>query len=355
MKGAQQEHRFSLADLYWFDSDWFRCLTGTRVDLSMFDKLFDGSLMPHGHCLLWRGDLLFLHISGDILIALSYAFIRLALVYIVHKRDDLKFDRLFWLFAAFIFSCGITHVIGLVNIWHGYYFIAGVAKFVTGVISAITAVILLKLVPSILKIPSTRDLELSNQALLTLKEELVSTNKTLEERVQLRTQELELLARTDTLTGISNRREIIRLGHREFARAQRYQRNFSVIMIDIDFFKQINDSKGHQAGDDALIHVAQTLQGCCRATDYLGRYGGEEFLMICLETDTNAAFQLAERCRIAVMELVNEPRITVSLGVADIGNGMDLESLIFDADAALYAAKEQGRNRVFCHPRQSKS
>ena len=321
----------------------------------MFEKLFDGSLMPHGHCLLWRPDLLFLHISGDVLTSLSYALIPLALVYIVYKRDDLKFDRLFWLFAAFIFSCGITHVIGLVNIWHGYYFIAGLVKFATGVVSAITAVILLRLVPAILKIPSTRDLESSNQALLALKEELVSTNKTLEERVQLRTQELERLARTDALTGISNRREIIRLGHREFARAQRYQRNFSVIMIDIDFFKLINDNKGHQAGDDVLIQVAQTLQGCCRETDFLGRYGGEEFLMICPETDTDAAFQLAERCRIAVMEMISEPMITISSGVADIGNEMDLESLISDADAALYQAKEQGRNRVFCHQGQIKS
>lgn len=305
--------------------------------------------MPHGHCLLWRPDLLLLHISGDILIALSYALIPMALVYIVYKRDDLKFDRLFWLFAAFIFSCGITHVISLVNIWHGYYFIAGIAKSVTGVISAITAVALIRLVPGILKIPSTTDLEASNQALLAAKDELVSANKTLEQRVQRRTQELERLARTDMLTGIANRREVVSVGHREFARAQRYRRNFSVIMIDIDFFKQINDKKGHQAGDDALIHVAQTLQRCCRQSDHLGRYGGEEFLMICPETDIDAAMQLADRCRIAVMEMADEPGITISLGVADIADEIDLESLISDADAALYRAKEAGRNRVERH------
>lgn len=305
--------------------------------------------MPHGHCLLWREDLLFLHLGGDILTALSYAIIPITLVYIVRSRDDLRFDWIFWLFAAFIFSCGVSHVMGIINIWHGYYFIEGLVKFGTGLISTITAIMLLRLIPSIRRIPSTRQLELSNRELLTVKEELINANRTLEQRVQRRTAELEKLARTDALTGVANRGEIIRLGHSEFARAKRYNRDFSVIMIDIDLFKEINDTKGHQAGDDALIHVAQALKGCCREADYLGRYGGEEFLIVCPETDTNAANQLAERCRLVVMELPETPKITISLGVADIADETDLEALIYDADAALYRAKEQGRNRVVCH------
>lgn len=316
----------------------------------MFDRLFDGSLMPHGHCLLWREDLLFLHLGGDILTVLSYAIIPLGLIAIVLKRDDLKFDRLFWLFAAFIFFCGLTHALGMLNIWHGYYFIEGLVKLCTGIISAITAYTLLRLIPTILKIPGSQDLEYRNQELLALKETLIESNRSLEKRVLQRTEALEKLARTDALTGILNRGEIIRLGHAEFARAERYQRAFSVIMIDIDLFKNINDTYGHQAGDDALIMVANAIQGCCRDCDYLGRYGGEEFLLICPETDAESALELAERCRVSVSEIQKNPAITISLGVAGVALEMDLEALIFNADAALYTAKDQGRNRVHYHP-----
>src|SRR5690606_7224548 len=106
-----------------------------KKDDIVLDELFDGSFMPHGHCLLWRWDLLFLHVSGDILTTISYALIPIALIHLVHKRDDLKFDRIFLLFAGFIAFCGITHLMGLINIWHGYYYLEGLAKLATGLIS----------------------------------------------------------------------------------------------------------------------------------------------------------------------------------------------------------------------------
>lgn len=208
----------------------------------MWERLFDGSLMPHGHCLLWRSDLLLLHVGGDVMTAISYALIPIGLIYLVRKRTDLSFDRLFWLFAAFIFFCGLTHLIGLINIWHGYYFIEGIAKFSTGIVSAITALVLLRLLPVILAIPSQEALHQQNKDLLALKVQLLKANSELEERVRQRTEKLEAIARTDDLTGVINRGEIFRIAHDEFARAQRYERKLSIIMIDIDYFKAINDS-----------------------------------------------------------------------------------------------------------------
>jgi hypothetical protein len=132
----------------------------------MWDKIIDGSFMPHGHCLLWRNDLLFLHLGGDILTFISYGLIPISLVQIVRKRSDLNFDRVFILFAAFIGFCGITHMIGAINIWQGYYYIEGMVKMLTGLISMVTAFTLWRLMPTILAVPSTAILTERNQELV---------------------------------------------------------------------------------------------------------------------------------------------------------------------------------------------
>ncbi len=322
----------------------------------MFEKLFDGSFMPHGHCFLWRPDLLFLHVTGDLLTALSYGIIPLGLVYIVRKRHDLSFDWLFMLFAAFIFFCGLTHVLGLINIWHGYYHVEGIVKLFTGIISAITAFMLIRLAPKIVKIPSAQDLELSNRELALLRDQLQESNLSLERRVAQRTEELERLAITDALTGIHNRGEIMRRGYAELERAERYQRPVAALMIDIDFFKQINDQFGHQAGDHTLQLVAAEIQSCCRLSDSLGRYGGEEFLLLCPEMDKASASHLAERVRekVAALQFEFGQMVTVSIGVADSSEQTNLETLINAADQALYMAKEQGRNKVLSYTGSAK-
>ncbi|MFZ3185385.1 MAG: GGDEF domain-containing protein [Pseudomonas sp.] len=322
----------------------------------MFEKLFDGNFMPHGHCFLWRPDLLFLHVTGDLLTSISYGIIPLGLVYIVLKRHDLSFDWLFMLFAAFIFFCGLTHVLGMINIWHGYYYVEGVVKLFTGLISAITAVMLIKLIPSIVKIPSAQDLEQSNRELILLKNQLQENNLSLELRVAQRTEELERLAITDALTGIYNRGEIMRRGYAEFERGERYQHRLAALMIDIDFFKQINDQFGRQVGDLTLKLVATEIQSCCRLSDSLGRYGGEEFLLLCPEMDKSSAWHMAERVREKVAALRPEfgQQVTVSIGVADSSDQTDLETLINAADQALYLAKEQGRNKVLSYTGSAK-
>lgn len=121
--------------------------------------------MPHGHCYFWQTDLLFLHTFSDSLIFLSYCLIPLSLIYIIKHRKDLKFDYIFYCFAAFIVLCGLTHAIEVVNIWLPYYYISGSVKLATGIISIITAFFTFKLIPKILAIPSRAEIEESNKIL----------------------------------------------------------------------------------------------------------------------------------------------------------------------------------------------
>ena len=164
--------------------------------------------------------------------------------------------------------------------------------------------------------------------------------------------EVQRLAITDPLTEIFNRRQLFELGQREFSRARRFGRPLSALMVDIDLFKDVNDTCGHAAGDQVLQELARRLQSELREVDILGRYGGEEFLIILLETDLEAAVQAAGRLRLHAAQPMMvadgmEVEITVSVGAAAIQDSTrDLAALITCADAALYDAKRAGRNRV---------
>lgn len=314
----------------------------------MLDKILDGSLMPHGHCLLWRYDLMFLHLVGDVLTSVSYFLIPIGLVYLVKKRDDLMFNWIFMLFAAFILLCGFTHVFGVINIWQGYYFIEGIAKLATGIVSLTTAIMLWYLMPKALAIPSNAMLEERNAELVRTKSKLEESNRTLEKRVMERTRELAELATTDSLTGLLNHAEILKQAEYELNRSIRYKHQFSVLMIDIDHFKSINDEHGHRIGDRVLLEVSNIIKGSCRHIDKLGRYGGEEFLVICPETDKESAYELAERIRAHVDEMKSADidHVTCSIGVASYTMEEHRDELINSADRALYKAKHEGRNRV---------
>lgn len=165
-------------------------------------------------------------------------------------------------------------------------------------------------------------------------------------------QALEYRATHDSLTGIWNRAEVLGLLEREIARAQREGTAVSIIMIDVDHFKQVNDQRGHDGGDEALRQVAQRLSDCVRPYDGLGRYGGEEFLIVLSGCSGGNAAGLAERLREAIAEPPlsvhrEDLRLTISLGVAvwSAEHG-DMQALIRAADAALYRAKKAGRNQV---------
>lgn len=320
--------------------------------MDLVQRLFDGSLMPHGHCLLWRHDLLALHVGGEILIVIAYFAIPSALIHLVRKRNDLVFNWIFLLFAGFILFCGITHLISLVNVWHGYYFIEGVAKVLTGLISIITAVMIWRLVPRALALPSNADLLAKNRELELLEKELVATNQFLEQRVQERTQELEKMAITDSLTGIPNRAEVMKNLKAELERARRYHKGLCVLMIDLDNFKQINDSHGHLSGDRVIVDAANILKNLCRGSDSIGRYGGEEFVVVLPESTIDSAVSFAERVRQEISQQkissLDQQQITYtcSIGVAEMNSDHDHQTLLQDADKALYRAKFDGRNRV---------
>ncbi|MFS1703886.1 GGDEF domain-containing protein [Alteromonas sp. AMM-1] len=314
----------------------------------MFDRLFDGSLMPHGHCLLWRWDLLFLHLGGDLMTVVAYSLIPFGIVYFLRKRKDLKFDGLAALFAGFIAFCGASHLAGVINIWHGYYFVEGMIKFATGLVSIVTAFFLWKLMPTFISIPSLGMLKQRNEELERLRAQLEETNRSLEEKVKERTAMLEKQANTDAVTGVASRFAIMNTLSRSYITYQRYYRPFSILMVDVDHFKHVNDNHGHQAGDEVLAALAHCISETIRATDKVGRYGGEEFLVVLPETPQGAAVELAERVRknIEQLALPQNISITCSIGVATITKDTTDDGLITQADKALYSAKHAGRNQV---------
>ena len=163
----------------------------------------------------------------------------------------------------------------------------------------------------------------------------------------------------DRLTGVANRQALLGELFAEVERAGRYERPLSVAFVDIDHFKAVNDSYGHAAGDVVLRGVAQTISENLRASDRIGRYGGEEFMLILTETDVDEGAVLTEKLR----TLVQRQRfvvdgnaglsVTISIGIAGgTGPGLRMDSLVRDADAAMYSAKSLGRNQtyVFAEP-----
>lgn len=155
----------------------------------------------------------------------------------------------------------------------------------------------------------------------------------------------------DELTGAWNRRYLTDALGKELAKYNRYGGELSVLMVDIDHFKSVNDSYGHGTGDDVLKAVTRQIEKCIRSADMLARLGGEEFLVVCPCSDPDAARVVAERLRVAIAEAIVPQlppgrRITVSIGVAAAHEGDDAPTLIARADAELYRAKGSGRNRV---------
>jgi diguanylate cyclase (GGDEF)-like protein len=163
--------------------------------------------------------------------------------------------------------------------------------------------------------------------------------------------EVERLSLTDPLTKLSNRRHFESEARRLIALALRHSHPLSVVMLDVDHFKKVNDTWGHGTGDIVLRGVANTCIGATRTTDVRGRLGGEEFCLLLPETDASGAAVMAERLRLAIASSVYEAEgtsfhVTVSFGVAELGAAVALEQLLAAADRALYRAKTTGRNRI---------
>jgi len=167
---------------------------------------------------------------------------------------------------------------------------------------------------------------------------------------------LRKLAIRDPLVGCFNRRHFFSLAEKELARAARYKRQFSVIMLDIDHFKRVNDNYGHSVGDQFLVAIAGRIEGLLRSTDIFARYGGEEFVILLPEANASQARQAAEMIRENTAEpiRINELEIpsSISFGVScrNIEDDITMDALLDRADQALYAAKRGGRNRVMVWP-----
>src|SRR6266566_3266888 len=160
--------------------------------------------------------------------------------------------------------------------------------------------------------------------------------------------ELEKLSLTDSLTGLYNRRHLMGTLASEVQRSRRLRRSFTVLLADVDRFKQYNDTHGHLAGDAALVKIAEVFRRTTRQVDCVARYGGEEFVVMLLEANLATATLVAERIRARVADQdLGEGKLTLSIGVAEYPDGGDTpEELIATADAAMYKAKGSGRNQV---------
>lgn len=462
--------------------------------------LFDqANFLPHGYCLSWSPELLWTMVAADAVIALSYYSIPLALLYFVFKRRNLQFHWMFVLFSVFIFACGTTHLVSILNIWKPAYWLDATLKSITAVVSMATAIFLWPLVPRASRfidekqraaqelaevnrrlseslellrrrsseldrlnvmsdllqtsrnlddfgttiVSAVNDLGVSPRGALYLREtgqplmraiaswgdaqlrdsvlpaeqchaltgrggercdsedrcalfQTLAHNhicaplvaggdilgilhfravadeqdphvraviETLAERASVALANIRLrenlVARSirDPLTGLFNRRFLDEALPLEEGRARRSGGGFGVVMFDLDRFKQLNDTCGHDAGDAALRAFAKLLQGSVRSGDIACRYGGEEFVLVLPGLSLADAVHRAERIRWALSRQLLEHcgemlgPVTVSAGVAAYPDqGSDVATVMRAADRALYRAKENGRNRVEVAP-----
>ena len=204
---------------------------------------------------------------------------------------------------------------------------------------------------------SIQEISLLSCAFSNMSKSIYDYQTSLEEKILQRTkelyeknEELERLSITDKLTGLYNRAKLDSVLNTEFEKAIRYNDIFSVIIMDIDFFKSVNDNFGHQIGDDVLKESAKILSSCIRTSDTLGRWGGEEFLIICPNSKQEDAIKLANRINIAIKQhtfSTYPKKVTMSLGVASYCSIFKkAEDIVASADIALYKAKQTGRDRV---------
>jgi diguanylate cyclase (GGDEF)-like protein len=184
----------------------------------------------------------------------------------------------------------------------------------------------------------------------------ITDRKLVEDELKASQLRAEELARTDDLTGITNRRGFFDDSNKLFSLAKRFDHSTSIVMLDIDYFKEVNDRHGHAMGDQVLVDFVQTIQGHIREVDVFGRLGGEEFALILPETDMTGAINIAEKLRSKISATDHRDgktsiAISCSFGVTTLSRDhRTFENALSDADRALYLAKTNGRNRVEYYP-----
>jgi len=281
------------------------------------------ALMPHGYCFLWNIPLTLLHALSDGAIAIAYLSIP-AMMYIHRDRATSEVRLVIMMFAAFILFCGVGHMLSAWNIWHGSYWFEGTWKVGTAVISVLTAFKLWQTLPNIMGIHS-------------------------------KLTETELLANTDHLTGLRNRRGLEQAFKRlALMEATSGSRNI-LMLVDLDNFKQVNDTCGHEVGDRLLQTVSQTLTRHTRTTDVTARIGGDEFAIILVGCSVPRSYAIAETIRQAVAQITlegvsplnqSDALVTASIGLLPISPGQSFQDVFRVVDGLLYTSKQEGRNRI---------
>lgn len=476
---------------------------------ALLSILAPDNFMPHGHCYLWTPKLLWLYVISDSLIALSYFSIPLAILYFIRKRIDLQFNWVFLMFSLFIFLCGMTHLISILTIWEPAYWLDASMKGLTAIASAITAIMLWRLMPVLLTVTSVKQLQRTIEQLQheiaqrkQAEKELATLNESLEQSVQQRTLELSNINRdllmeieqrklieqdlfqekqqalvtlesigdgvitTDmnskvtylnpiaermtgwtlaeakgrpilevfrilnestrklaanpvdvvlahgTVCGIANHTIVISKTGKEFAiedsaapiinvdgnmigvvlvfhdvseakhmaekmsylaehdfltdlpnrllltdritqalnMARRKNSRVAILYLDLDHFKKINDTLGHDIGDQLLMMLSKKLQACLRNMDTISRQGGDEFVVLLTEFDSPAtpvtiANKLLETTSGTFKIGTHELNVSASIGISMYPeDGDSADALMKNADAAMYYAKSLGRN-----------
>jgi diguanylate cyclase (GGDEF)-like protein/PAS domain S-box-containing protein len=476
---------------------------------SLLSFITPDNFMPHGHCYLWTPKLLWLYVISDGLIAFSYFSIPIAITYFVRKRIDLGFNRVFVMFSLFIFFCGMTHLIAILTIWQPAYWLDAGMKGMTALASAVTAVMLWRLMPMLLTVTSAKQLQKTIDQLKReieqrkrAEQDLATLNNNLEDLVQLRTQELSDINRdlrmeierrklveqdlfkekqqaqvtlesigdgvitTDMnsnvaylnpiaekmtgwknqdavgrpilevfrilnestrklapnpvdvvlehgqVCGIANHTVLVSKTGEEFAIedsaapiisenkemigvvlvfhdvsstkrmaermsylaehdfltdlpnrllltdritqalsiAKRKSSRVAILYLDIDHFKKVNDTLGHEVGDQLLMALSHKLKACLRDMDTISRQGGDEFVVLLTEFDSpstpaNIANKLLEETNTLLQVGLHELNVSASIGIAMYPeDGTSPDALMRNADAAMYYAKSLGRN-----------
>ncbi len=308
--------------------------------IRFFDNLFfSRQYIPHGHCYLWQPVLLWLHVLSDALIALAYYSIPLLLIYFIRQREDVPFKGIFILFSLFILSCGTTHAMSIWTLWNPDYWLSGLIKAITAIISIYTALALIPTLPQALALRSPIELAVANQK---LQQEIIKRSEI--------EQQLAHDALHDALTGLPNRtllKERIELTIQHAKRNRDYL--FALLFIDLDRFKTVNDSRGHLIGDQLLITVAKFLLQSLRDNDLVARLGGDEFVILLdgihkLQDATQIAARILDR--LAVPFDIEEQAIFISASIGIVVSSTNYdngEDILRDADIAMYRAKEKGK------------
>jgi diguanylate cyclase (GGDEF)-like protein len=197
-----------------------------------------------------------------------------------------------------------------------------------------------------------RDLIRQNEVLRQMNAKLESIVEARTQELIEKNRELEVLAVTDRLTGLFNRRKLDQVLEDEVVRRRRYGTGFAVVIVDLDHFKNVNDTFGHAVGDVVLKDLAQILRQCTREADALARLGGEEFVIVCRNAALDGSVAMAEKVReaVAAHDFPTAGHVTASFGVATCREDDTAASLLARADAALYRAKAGGRDRVETAP-----